>query len=136
MFKGLSLLAASEIKGVITRNVRAAVYFAVGAVVLLFALSFLLDLAHGWLAYRMGPGVASGVIAAVLLTVAGALFLIGNMIKDRPAPERSTLKTSAIVAAPFAARMLSGKLRLGTVAIAGVVAVGALLGRYLGRSSS
>jgi uncharacterized membrane protein YcfT len=134
MFKGLSLLAASEIKGVITRNVKAAIYFAVGAVTLLFALSFLLDLAHGWLAFRMGPRAASGVIAAVLLTIGGAFFVIGNMVKDRPGPERSTIRTSAIVAAPFAARLLGGKLRLGTVAIAGVVAAGALLGRYMGRS--
>jgi hypothetical protein len=134
MFSGLSLFAVSEIKGVITRNVRAAVYFAVGGVLLLFALSFLLDLAHSWLSFRMGPLAASGVIAAVLLTVAGALFVVGNMIKDKPAAERSTLKTSAIVAAPFAARMLGGKLKLGTVAIAGVVAASALLGRYLGRS--
>jgi hypothetical protein len=134
MFKGLSLLAASEIKGVIARNVRAAVYFALGAVVLLFALSFLLDLAHGWLAFRTGPLAASGVIAALLLTAAGAFFLIGNLIKDRPAPSRSSLKASAVVAAPFAARMLGGKIRPGTVAIAGVVAIGALLGRYLGRS--
>jgi hypothetical protein len=134
MFKGLSLFAASEIKGVITRNVRAVVYFAVGGVVLLFALGFLLDLAHGWLTLRMGPLAASGVVAAVLLTIAGGLFLIGNMIKERPAAERSNLKTSAIIAAPFAARMLGGRIRLGTVAIAGVVAAGALLGRYLGRS--
>jgi hypothetical protein len=134
MFKVLSLFAVSEIKGVITRNVRAAIYFAVGGVILLFAVGFLLDLAHGWLSYRLGPMAASAVIAAVLLTFAGVMFLVGHKTRESPRPERSTLKTSAIIAAPFAARMIGGKVRMGTVAIAGVVAAGALLGRYLGRS--
>ncbi len=43
------------------------------------------------------------------------------------------MRSTALMAAPIAARMLSGKSNLGTLAIVGVVAAGALLGRQLAK---
>jgi hypothetical protein len=134
MFKALSLLAASELGGAVSRNVRAVPYFALGVLALLIGSGFLLDLAHAWLSLRMSPMAASGVLAAVLFTVAGIFLLVGLSIKNRRQPQVSPLTTSALIAAPFAARFLGTRLRFGTVAVAGVVAAGAVLGRFLGRA--
>jgi hypothetical protein len=133
MLKGLSLLAASEMGGALSRNFRAIPFLLGGAVLLLFGFGFLLDLAHGWLALRMGGVAASGIVAAVLLTLAGILLIAGQSIRNRRSRSPSALTTSALVAAPFAARILGGKLTLGAVLVAGVVTAGAMMGRYLGR---
>ncbi len=134
MLKALSLLAASELGGALTRRLRAVPYFAVGALLFLFGFWFLLDLAHTWLTMRMSSMAASGALAAALLVLAGVLFAVGYSVKERPRTAASPLTTSALVAAPFAARFLGKRLRFGTVAVAGVVAAGAILGRYVGRS--
>jgi hypothetical protein len=133
MFKGFSLLAATELGGTVSRNVRAMPYFAFGALIFLVGFGFLIALAHDWLSLRMGSMVASGILAAVLLTVAGAALLTGHTIKEQHPVGPSPLTASALIAAPIAARFLGGRLRLGTVALAGVVAIGAILGRSLGR---
>lgn len=132
MFKGLSLLAATELGGLLSRNLRALPYYAFAALIFLFGFGFLLDLIHTWLSIRMSAMAASGVLAAVLLTVAGSLLLVGNAIKERRAAA-SPLMASALIAAPVAARFLGSKVRLGTVAVAGVVAAGALLGRFMAK---
>ncbi len=134
MFKGLSLLAASELGGRVSRNVRAMPYFAFAGLIFLFAFGFLLDVGHTWLALRLGSMAASGILAAVLLTMAVVALLVGYSVKRKRPSASSPLTTSALIAAPFAARLLGGKLKLGTVAVAGVVAAGAVLGRYIGRS--
>lgn len=133
MFKGLSLLAATELGGVISRNLRAVPYFVFGALIFLFGFGFLLDLAHTWLTLRLSPMAASGVLAAVLLTVAAISLIIGYSIKARRPATTSSLTTTALIAAPFAARFMGTRLKVGTMAVAGVVAAGAILGRYIGR---
>lgn len=132
MFKGLSLLAATELGGAVSRNVRAIPYFAFAALIFLFGFGFLLDLAHAWLSLRMSTMAASGVLAAMLLTVAGSLLLIGHTIQERR-QATSPLTTTALIAAPFAAKVLGSRLSFGTVAVAGVVAAGALLGRFIAK---
>ncbi len=137
MWKGLSLLATTEISSVIKRNVAAFAYYGVAVVAALFALVYLVEAAHFWLTLRMSPLAASLVIAAVFLAIAVLLMLIGMMVRNaKPKPSaRSSLTASALVAAPVAARLFGKRLQLGTVAVAGVVAVGAALGRYLGTRS-
>lgn len=134
MFRGLSLLAATELGGTVSRNIRAMPYFAFGALIFLFGFGFLLDLAHTWLSLRAGPLAASGILAGVLLAVAGGLLLVGQAVKQRRQSATGPFATSALLAAPFAARIIGGRLSLGTLAVAGVVAAGAVLGRYIGRS--
>lgn len=134
MFKGLSLLAASQIGSTVKRNLRAMPYFAAGALIFLVGLGFLLDLAHTWLSLRLGPLAASGILAAVLLTLAGTALVVGCIIRDKSASAPSPLTASALIAAPIAAKFMGGHLRLGTVALASVVAAGAIVGRSLGRS--
>jgi nitrate reductase gamma subunit len=125
MFKGLSLLAATEVGASVSRNLRALPYFLVGGLILLIGFGFLLALAHGWLAQELGSMAASGVIAATLISCAGLLLIIGSSIKARRVATSSPLTTTALIAAPMAASFM-----------AGVIAAGALLGRYLGRSDA
>ncbi|MCX7324556.1 MAG: hypothetical protein NTZ14_09020 [Hyphomicrobiales bacterium] len=134
MFKGLSLLAASEFGGSVARNLRAMPYFALAALIFLFGFGFLLDVVHTGLSLKLGSMAASGILAAGLLTAAGVALLVGHAIRHRGSAAPGALTTSALLAAPFAARFLGSRLRLGTVALAGVVALGAVLGRSLGRS--
>ncbi len=133
MFKALSLMAASELGSKVSRTLRAVPYFAFAAVIFLFAIGFLLDLVHTWIALRMGSMAASGVLGGVLLVLALGALITGYSIKNKRPAKSSAFSTSALIAAPVAARFLGGKLRLGTVAVAGVVAAGAVLGRYIGR---
>ena len=133
MFKGLSLLAASELGGTVSRNLRAMPYFAIGALIFLVGFGFLLAFGHMWLSVRMGAMAASGVLAAILMSAAGVALLIGHTIKDTKPVGPSPLTASALIAAPVAVRFLGGRLRLGSVALAGVVAAGAILGRSLGK---
>jgi hypothetical protein len=80
MFRGLSLLAATELGGTVSRNIRAMPYFAFGALIFLFGFGFLLDLAHTWLSLRAGPLAASGILAGVLLAAAGGLLVVGRRL--------------------------------------------------------
>ena len=132
MWQGLSLLAASEFGGVLKRNLRALACYVASAVVALIGLVFALQAAHSWLEWRMSPIAASLVIAASLLAFALILILAGQLVARRRRGA-SPLASTALVAAPFAARMIGRKVSYGTVAIAGVVAMGVVLGRLMAR---
>jgi hypothetical protein len=133
MFKGLSILAATEVGGVIHRNLRAASWFVAAGLVLIFGAGYLIDVAHTLLSQRFSPLAASGIVAASLMFVAAMLIVIGLVVKSRRKPVSTALTTTALVAAPVAARLFKGQLKLGTVLVAGVIGAGALLGRQMGR---
>ncbi len=131
MFKGLSILAATEAAGNVRRLARALPWFAAGAVIGLLGISALMQAAHGWLSQQMSPIEAHMVIAAVLLISGAIVAAAGAYVRThRTRPDAMT--TTALLAVPAAARFVSRRLPLGPVAIAGVVAAGALLGRFLG----
>jgi hypothetical protein len=133
MFKGLSLLAATELGNVVSRNLRAMPFFILGGLILVVGFGFLLALAHTWLALELGSMAASGVIAVTLMACAALLLMIGSSIKAKQPKATSALTTTALLAAPLAATFMGTKLKVGTVAVAGVIAAGALVGRFLGR---
>jgi hypothetical protein len=130
MWQGLSLLAATELGGMLKRNLRAVAYYAASALVAVIALVFMLQAAHAWLVSHMSTINASLVIAAVMLGIAGILLLVGHFVAGR---KRSSLTSTALVAAPFAARMIGRKVSYGTIAVAGVIAMGVVVGRLMAR---
>jgi hypothetical protein len=132
MWNGLSLLAATEFGSMLKRNLRAITYYVASALIAGIALVFLLQATHSWLVLHMSTIWASLLIAAVMLLFAGLLLLIGHDAgKRKSAP--SPLASTALVAVPFAARMIGKRISLGTVAVAGVVAIGVVLGRLIAK---
>jgi hypothetical protein len=132
MWKALSLMAATDLAGALKRNIRAAAFFAVGAVLALIGVLYIIEAIHIWLAFRIGPVASSLVIAAAMLMLAGILILVGQSARERKT-RSVTMSSGAMMAAPFAARLIAKRTGLATVAVAGVVALGAVLGRYIGR---
>lgn len=132
MLNMLTLLAASEAGGAVKRNVRAVGYFAVGACAALLGLVFLLIAARDSLLPHMTMVMANAVVGGGMLAIGLVLVLIGQYVrKRRGAP--SALASTALVAAPFAARMVGKRINVGTIAVAGVILAGAALGNYLTR---
>jgi hypothetical protein len=134
MFKGLSLLAVSEAAGSVRRQVKALPWFAAGAVIGLFAVAALLEAAHAWLSLRMGPVMAHLVVGGSLLAGGALLAAIGLYVRSQKQP-RDGLTTTALVAAPMAANLVRRHAAMPVLAVAGVIAAGAALGRALGKSA-
>lgn len=132
MWKGLSFLAATELGALLKRNLRAFGYYAVGALVAVIGILFALQAAHSWLTLRMDTISASLVIAATMLFAAGVLTIIGHFAATRRR-QSTALASSALVAVPLAARMVGRKVSYGTIAVAGMVAAGVILGRLMAR---
>lgn len=132
MWQGLSLLAASELGGMLKRNLRALACYAASVLFVVVALIFALQAAHSWLEWRMSSIAASLVIAAVMLAIAAILILVGHFVAGRKRSS-SSLASTALVAAPFAARMIGKKVSYGTIAVAGTIAMGVLLGRFMAK---
>lgn len=133
MLKGLSLLAATEIRAAVGRKLAALAFYAGAGVFALFALAFLLVALDGWLALRFGHVEASLYVAPGLAVVAAIVFAIGAYRKSQPV-ERSPLASTALVAAPVAAQTLARRVNLGTIGLIAVVVGGALIGRRLARN--
>ena len=134
MINGLSLLAVSDAAGSVRRQIKALPWFAAGAVIGLFAAATLLEAAHAWLTPLMGPVAAHLVIGAFLLVLGGVLAAVGMVIKSRKI-KRDGMTTTALVAAPIAARLMRQHAVVPALAVAGVLAAGAAVGRILGKSA-
>jgi hypothetical protein len=132
MWKGLSLLAANEVGGAIRRNVLATGIYGMAGIVGLIGVVFGLVAFQGWLSLRMSAIEADLLIAGLLLGVALLIAIVGAYTKHRRRTS-TALTASALLAAPIAAGVIGKRLNLGTIALIGVVALGAMLGRQLGR---
>ena len=132
MLGGIGAFIASEISGVVRRNL--IVYALMGFAVLLVlcAGGYALSALHTVLALRYGSAEASLIVAGGLL-VAALLFFGGALyVKNRRRPARP-LAATALVAAPLAARLIGSRMSARTgwrvALVGGVVVLGALLGR-------
>jgi hypothetical protein len=134
MFKGLWLLAATEAAGAVRRQIKALPWFAGGAVIALFGAGALMEAARLWLSSSMTPLAVELLIAAVLVASAIVLAFVGAAVRSRR-QTRSGLSTTALVAAPMAARLMRRHATLSALAVAGTLAAGALVGRIIGRSA-
>jgi hypothetical protein len=132
MWSGLSLLAATELGETLRRQIRAASIALIGAIVGFTGLVFGLIALHAWLLQRVTPIEASLIIAAGLLAVS-IVFLAAAAFSRRSRKNSSGLTSTALVAAPIAMRLIGARLDFRTVGIAGVLALGAIVGRQLGR---
>ena len=132
VWKGLSLLAVSELGGTVRRNVTVLTLYGVGLIIGLMGVVFALLASQVWLERHMSTMSAQLLIAAALFVLAAIVVLVGIYISRRrrtPSPIAST----ALIAAPFAARIVGRKINLGTLTMLGVIAAGAVIGRQLGR---
>ncbi len=132
MWKGLSLLAAGEFGAKLRRSLRAFSFYAASVLIALIGLVFALQAANSWLVLHMSTVSASLIMAAAMLGIAGILLIIGQIAARRKSGP-SALTSTALVVAPLAAGMIARKVSYGTIAVAGVVAMGVFLGRLIAR---
>ncbi len=114
------------------RHVRAALFLAVGLLAGLIGIVFGLLALHTWLLSRMSSIEASLLIAAGLAVVSIVFIVVALMVR-KARRQASGMTSTAIVAAPLALKMLAGRSQIKTLGVIGVVALGAMLGRQLGR---
>jgi hypothetical protein len=131
VWNSLALLAANEVGGMFRRNVTAAAFYAAAIIAALGAAAFGLVAAHLWLSTRMSNIEASLSIAGALLVLAMLIASIGYFMKNRRR-SRSEVTSTALIALPIAARLVTSRVSWGTVTVAAIMAAGVLLGRQLG----
>jgi hypothetical protein len=132
MIGGLTTLVAAEAASTVRRQVRAAAWLAAGGLFAVGAMACASVALHQWLSSFM-PGLQATLWLAGGYGGAAALFLIVGLSVKNAKRERSALNLTALALAPTAAKLAVGRLNLTTVGIGGIVALGALLGRKLGR---
>jgi hypothetical protein len=131
VWNSLALLAANEVGGMFRRNVTAVAFYAAAAVTALGGGAFGLIAAHSWLSIRMSSIEASLSIAGGLLALAIIIAGIGYFMKHRRR-SRTEVTSTALIALPIAARMVTSRVSWGTMTVAAIMAAGVLLGRQLG----
>jgi hypothetical protein len=131
VWNSLALLAANEVGGMFRRNVTALAFYAVSGITALGGVAFGLVAAHLWLSTRMSKIEASLSIAGALLVMAILIAGIGYFVKNRRRT-RTEVTSTALLALPIAARLVTSRINWGTMTVAGIMAAGVLLGRQLG----
>ncbi len=135
MWSGLSFLAATEAGEAFRRLTRSAAIAFAGIMTGLAALAFALIALQTWLLQRFTPIEANLIITGGLAVVSIVFLAIATSVR-RSRKNPSALASTAIVAAPMAARLIGGRLDFKAVGIASVLALGAIVGRQLGKSRS
>lgn len=128
MFGGLTALIATEVGGVIRRNVTVLALLLLAFLLAACAVGYGLDALHTVLAQRYGAVVASLSIGGGLLLAAILVLALALYVRSRRRPGRGLAVAAA--AAPAAASLIgSGKLGWRAGLVGGVVLLGLLLGR-------
>jgi hypothetical protein len=131
VWNSLALLAANEVGGMFRRNVTAVAFYAAAGITAVMGVVFGLVAAHIWLSTRMSEIEASLSIAAALLVLAMLIAGVGYFIKHRRRT-RTEVTSTALIALPIAARLVTSRVSWGTMSVAAIMAAGVLLGRQLG----
>ncbi len=101
---------------------------AMGALIALFAIGYALDAGHTLLAFRLGPIYASLIIAALLLTAAGAsvgaaLFIGRQRAPQAKAPDRASQYSHAPYRAIYPPKRTVALVALGAGAFTTATAI-------------
>lgn len=133
MLGGLAALVASEIRGILRRNLTVLVLCLVAGLLAAAAIGYALNALHTVLALHYGGVVASLSIAGGLLLASLLALGVALYVKSRPRPDRSL--AAAVAAAPVAASLV-GNRKIGWRAglVGGVVLLGLILGRQFAQS--
>jgi divalent metal cation (Fe/Co/Zn/Cd) transporter len=132
MLSGLSLLIASETGAMVRRQLRWLALMTVAVMILIAALSFSLMALYIWLQGRFSPVEASLIIALGLFVLAACLLIAAALVR-RAKRDRSPVAATALVMAPTAAKLVARRIDFATLSVAGVIAIGAYIGRKLAR---
>ncbi|AMJ62534.1 hypothetical protein [Bosea sp. PAMC 26642] len=128
MFGGLGAYIASEVSGAVRRNLIVYGLYGFAGLLVLCAGGYALNALHSVLLFRYGAVAASLWIAGGLLVAGLISFGIAISVKNRKRPSRP-MATTALMAAPVAAKLLGSKMSWRTVLVGGVIVLGAVLGR-------
>lgn len=132
MWRGLSLLAAAEAGVSIKRRVLVYALYAAAGLVALIGVVFALVALQIALTALMRPSLAALSVAGLLVLTALVIYLAAqSKLHERRA--QFPLKTTAFAVAPSAMRAVSKRISMSTVAVLGVVVLGALVGRQISR---
>lgn len=132
MLNVLTLLAASEAGSAVKRNVRAAGYYAVAACAGVIGLVFLLIAARDALLPEFGLVVANLIVGGTMVVV-GLLFAVIAHYARKRRGGSSALASTALVAAPLAARALGKGVNGTALGVIGMLLAGAAAGHFLTR---
>jgi hypothetical protein len=132
VWKGLSLLAANELGGVVKRNVVAVVFYAVASAFVVMGMIFLLLSLQIWLTLYMTEIEANLLIGSTLLFIALVIASVGYAMK-RQRKSASAIASTALIALPLAAQLVPTRVRMGTMALFAVMATAVVLGRQAGK---
>jgi hypothetical protein len=135
MFGGLGAWLASEVSGVVRRNLIVYGLYGFAALLVLSAGGYALGALHTVLMLRYGAVAASLWIAGGLFLAGIVSLLIGLYVKSRPRPSRPPVAQTALFAAPIAAKLLGSRMGWKGGLIAGVAVLGLLLGRQAFKSN-
>ena len=132
MWKGLGLLAATDIGSRVRAKISALTLYGAAGLVAFVGVIFALIALLIWLSRLLTPLSAALAIAGVLLAVAVALALAARFQKP-PRTQTSPLAGAALLAAPSAFTAVSKRVSFTTIAAVAAVALGALVGRRISR---
>ncbi|WP_439495503.1 hypothetical protein [Bosea sp. (in: a-proteobacteria)] len=130
MLGGLGAFLASEINGVVKRNLIVYGLYGLSALLIVCAAGYALNALHTMLVLRFGGVEASLMVAGGLIIAALLVFALAALIKSRRRPPRP-LATTALAAAPIAAKLMGSRMSWRTALVGGIVVLGAVLGRQL-----
>jgi hypothetical protein len=130
MLGGLGAFLASEINGVVKRNLIVYGLYGLSALLIVCAAGYALNALHTMLVLRFGGVEASLMVAGGLVIAALLVFALAALIKSRRRPPRP-LATTALAAAPIAAKLMGSRMSWRTALVGGIVVLGAVLGRQL-----
>jgi hypothetical protein len=134
MLGGLGAFIASEVGGAVRRNVIIYGLYGLAALLLVCAAGYVLGALHTVLTIHYGSAQASLIIAGGLLV--GSLLILGvaAYLRSRPRPARP-LATTALVAAPIAAKLMGSRMTWRMGLAGALVVLGAVLGRQIFKES-
>lgn len=138
MWRGLSLLAATEVGSAMKRSVMGILIHLVALLCLACAFGFLVAAGHDVLAESYGATRASLILAGAFAALGAVIMLVAAWVRSR-ARNRRTLATTAMVVAPVMApsaiRAVVRHPGISAGVVAGIVALGAVLGRQWGKTN-